>query len=807
MITNWLKLYVKNIWKNKFFSVLNVLGLSIGIAALILSILYWKHEKSYNQWNPYKDRVYECYRNLSGTPAPWLPAPIANQLDQQKEVVESYCFMSHDWPESSIEIENRKDFLYDLKTAQASFFEFFPFEPVYGSAKEYQKNWKDALAINIEQAERLFGKRVNPIGKSVVLSDGQVLFVRFVYNVPGNSSLAPKGVVSYAIENDLKRNRESNWSDWNYNLLAKFHKGIVVSEVQKRLADHLLDPLFELYAKEEGVEKDEYKKLAKDDMMYFYALDDIHLNPKSVLLGAGATASKMLYMLIGAAVLLLLLSILNAVNLALVNGFNRAKEVGIRKTLGGTKKQLIGQFIFETSITIGFSMLISLVIVEMILPYFNLLINRTIVFYFKEFIPLLLLIIGLLIVVTGILPALFISSFDTLKVLKGNYMRSKSGLLIRNSLLIVQFFIAFFFLTVTLVVNKQVNYMLNQDLGFKGEQVVNIQFKLNNVENRDTFFKQIVTDFKKVKGVKAVTEHSVNFGPGFYSSSTNRIGEVAHQSGNIIVDYGFKDVFDITIKEGRFFDPKLSTDALDKILVNEAFVRAFNLGNEALDKEVEWNGRYFRIIGVIKDMNTQGFANSLEPCTYFLPNATNWFHNLLQSVSVKIDSHNTQQTLDRIEQFWKQRVDHTYPIKYTFANQDFKKSYEGTLYQRTLFLVLTSVSVFIALFGLIAIVAFNIQNRLKEIAIRKVLGSETGELIYQLTKRYFMYCMVGFIISVYPVVYLLNLWLEGFAYRIELTLSPFIISWSVLMLFSLVLVVFKAWQATRINVLKYINYE
>ncbi|MDR0227679.1 MAG: ABC transporter permease [Flavobacteriaceae bacterium] len=808
MFTNWFKLYLKNIGKNKVFAVLNVLGMSVGITALILSVLYWKHEKSYDQWNPYKDNVYEVYRNLKGEPSPWLPAPLANQLDKQ-DIVESYCYIYHSQQELSINVGTKKDYLYDIANVQATFFDFFPFEEVYGTRKDYATNWKNAIAIDIEQAERVFGKGVNPVGKSIVLNDGQELSIRLVYKVQGNSSLAPKSVMSYITENEIAQNRVDNWSDWNYNLLIKLKEGVVMTDVHQKLENDLFDPLFEIYAKDEGLSKEAYKKAIKEDILSFHVLDEVHLNPLSTKLGAGATASKMLYMLIGAATLLLLLSILNAVNLSLVTGFNRAKEVGIRKTLGSTKKQLIAQFIFESGLTISFSMLLSLVLVEVILPYFNVLINRSIVFYIIDFIPLLVVITIVLVFVfvIGILPALFIASFDTLKVLKGNYMRGKSGVVIRNTLLVFQFFIAFFFLTITLFVNKQVNYMLDKDLGFSGQQVINIQFKGANVNNKDELFKRVVSDFKNIKGVKNVTEHSIVFGSSFYSSSTNFIGDQSFQSGNMIVDYDFVKVFDLTIKEGRFFDERYSTDASDKIVVNEAFVRAFNLTNNALGKEVTWNNKKFQIIGVLRDMNTEGFATEVAPCTYFLPTAVNWFHNLINTVSVKIEPNDIQGTLQEIETFWKNRVDNTYPIKYTFANQDFENSYKDTMYQRVLFIVLTGVSVFIALFGLIAIVAFSIQNRLKEVAIRKVLGAETKELIYQLTKRYFMYCLLGFVLSVYPAIYLLNMWLQGFAYHIELDWLPFLISWCVLSLFSLFLVSFKALKATRINVLKYINYE
>lgn len=799
---------MKSFGKNKFFSVLNIIGLSLGITALLLAILYWKHEKSYDQWNPYKDRVYEVYRNFNDEPMPWLSAPFANQLDQLNDVIEEYNFSFDYWKEESVEVGNKKDFIYNIEGRQANFFKLFPYEEIYGSKEDYESNWENAIAIDLEQAERVFGKSINPIGKSIVLSTGKVLYIRLVYSIPGNSSLSPKGVVSYETEEWIANNRENNWGDANYNLMIKLKEGVVLADVKDQISRVMYDPLLQRSAKTEGITVDELiKREFKGDMFFFYVLNDIHLNPQSSVLGAGPVAAKMLYMLVGAAVLLIILTILNTINLSLVNGVSRAKEVGVRKTLGGTRIQLVYQYIFETAITVILSIIIALVLVELALPYFNILVDRKIVFNMLQFSTLLLLITIIILLGTGVLPAVFIASFETLKVLKGNYMRSKSGVVIRNTLLVVQFFIAFFFLTITLMVNKQVNYMLDQDLGYNGDQVINIDYKVDNVENKAEYYNQISADFKKLKGVKGVSVHSVHFGLGFYSNSTNAIGDVSLQSGNIVIDQEFKDVYDITIKEGRYFDPNLKTDAATKVLVNEAFVKAFNLSDGVLGKEIKWNDRFFTIIGVVQDMNTQGFSTEAAACTYFLPTAVEWYQHLLKTISVKIDTKDTQETLTTIESFWKQRVDNSYPMKYTFANQDFAKSYKDTLYQRTLFMILTVVSVFIALFGLIAIVAFSIKNRLKEIAIRKVLGAEVGGLIYQLTKRYFVYCLIGFLISIYPVLCLLRIWLEGFAYRIDLNWMPFVISWGLVTLFSLVLVIFKAWQATRIDVLKYIKYE
>lgn len=815
MIANWIKLYLKTFAKNKVFSTLNIVGLSVGIASVILVLLYLKNEQSYDQWNPYKDRIYEVYsgkdyfKQRDGV-SPWMSAPFADKLDKLSDVVEAYNFSYDFLEETSIRIGDKKEFLFDVAEKQANIFEFFPFETVYGSAEDYKNNREDALALEAEQASRLFGKGVNPVGEQITEDGGKLLTVRYVYRIPDNSSVDAKAMTAYWAEARIKENRESNnWTDANFNLLIKLKEGIALTDVKKYISNVMYEDHYEDSAKQEEMTVQEYKeKYKKDNIFQFHVLDKAHLNPDSLILGAGHNIQKTLNIMLGVSVLILLLAVLNAVNLSLVNSFQRAKEIGVKKVLGATRGSIVRQFMFETGITVFFSLTISFVIVELLLPYFNLFINRNLVFSALDFLPVLLFISALLIVFSGVLPALFLSGFKVLNVLKGNYMRRQSGAALRNTLLVFQFVIAFFFLTVAFLVNKQVNFMLNQDLGFNGDQVVNIRYKIKAGINRYKHYQKFEADLKKIKGVKAVAVHGVKFGgEGFRSSSTNIIGEESLQSNNVPVSYDFLEVFDIKVKEGRFFDRKLASDSIDKVLVNETFERIFDLKDGVMGKKIVWNSKEFEVIGVLKDFNSSGFAEEIEASTFFMPNSVSWFSNALESVSVKIDSKNVQQTLKDIETFWNTRVDDEYGIRYGFANQDFARSYQNTMNQRVVFNALMVISVFIALFGLMALVSFSMESRLKEVSIRKVLGASTEGLLINLCKKFVFYCVLGFLISIYPVVYLMNIWLEDYAYRIDVQWTVFGWSFVVLTLFSVALVLWKAWRATQVNVLKYVNYE
>lgn len=808
MVSNWLKLYWRHFKKNVWFSTLNILGLAIGMAALIIVLFYWKNEHSFDQWNPYKDRVYEVEGTTESYFRSWFPAPIANQLDQASSLIESYNFGYMSSKVMSVVVEGKADFLYDIDERQANFFTFFPFTTVFGSSEDYQQNYEDALALEKKEADRLFGVGINPIGKLVQLDNGKVLTVRFVFEIPGNSSIVFKGLTSYLTESQIAYNRADNWGDHNYTLLIKLKKGLAIDDVREQLHEVFYKDIIQLYAKAEGVSVVELKEKMKGYLVFNYnELSGVYLNPKSTGLGAGPTASKIVNIMLFSALLLLVLALVNAINLALVQSFKRAKEIGIRKAIGSTRNQLMRQMLFEAGITTLLSFALALVLVELGMPYFNVLVSRAIEADFFSLGSIIGIIVLGVYLLLGVLPSLFVVSFDAIKVLKGNFIRSKSGMSLRSTLLVFQFVIAFFFLSTAIFVQKQVEHILHEDLGFSGDQVVNIRFKVKDDNQRNSIYQRIEADLQKIEGVKAVVNHSMLMGVGYGSSSNNTIDEVSVQSKNVPVGYDFLKVFDGQLIQGRFFDRTLASDSINKIVVNETYKRTFNFSDGIIGKKMRWNGRDFEIIGVVKDMKIEGFSQVIPPVTYFMPSSVNWFTVLIENISVKIESNNVQHTMNQLEDFWSKRVEPTYPMEYEFATRDFAASYEKTLYQRTLFLCMVGVSMFIALFGLMAIVSFSIESRLKEIAIRKVLGANRSKLLVNLSVRFLMYCILGFLISVYPVYYLMQIWLEDFVYRIDLSLWPFLLAFLALTLFSMLLVLWKSIQATRINTLKYINYE
>jgi putative ABC transport system permease protein len=519
MLKNWINIFIYHLKNNKLFTALNVLGLSIGIAGIIFAILYWNDEQSYNDWNPNKDRVFQSiYKNGPTDYMTTNVAPLEAYLKTDFNEIESYCYFRDWYYEEIVQYKNKKEIL-KITNAQNTFFDMFPFYFIQGNAKTALKD-NTSIAISKATAEKLFGSE-NPMGK-IVAHSGKKLVVRGVYLVPGNSSIQPDAVIDF-MDKDLLQNKEE-WSNFNYGLLLKLKKPNDKDRVVAKIEKILYENREVKWAKEQGITTEEWsKKNGYDAMKNFleplatarlYSIADGYPEGKGNL--------QFLMIMVGLSVLILILSLFNYINLATASAIKRAKEVGVRKIIGASKANIIQQFIFETILITMFSIFLALVIVELSLPYYNEFLGKNLVIYGSQFYLQLLFIFIITIVVAGIFPAVYVSNFETLKVLKGNFGRSKSGIWLRNSMLILQFSIATFFIVGSYIVYQQIQFISTKDLGFKGEQVLSITYRNKIKWGEDNYKKKfynryamIKAEIYKMKGVEQVATGAFRFGTAF----------------------------------------------------------------------------------------------------------------------------------------------------------------------------------------------------------------------------------------------------------------------------------------------------
>ncbi|WP_276378944.1 ABC transporter permease [Flavobacterium sp. H4147] len=809
MIFNWFKIFIYHLKQSKLFSFLNVLGLSIGIASIIFAILYWNNEHSYDQWNPEKENAYVVLNKIGATGDTWATSsiPFGEACKATIPEIEKVCFLNTWYDEEVIKYREQKMLVKKIMVSDENFFDFFPFEIIKGAKQNILKE-KNSVAVSDEQAQLLF-KDEDPIGKSISYNNNEYT-VKAVYHLIKPSSIEPNYVFSgVKRENDL-----NSWGNFNYGLMIKIKKGADVASVLKKM--HHVNYVNRTVkdAKESGQTVEQYIKENGEIEIILDQLKNSRLYGTKSSGGAnfpeGYGNLKLLYIMAGLSVLILVLSLVNYINLATASAIKRAKEVGVRKIVGASKNQIIVQFIFETAIIVTLAILFALAIVELSLPYYNTFLRKTLTMNGGEFYLQLILIFGLVIILAGIFPAIYISNFETLKVLKGNFSRSKSGIWIRNSMLIFQFGIAAFFIIGALIVNSQVDYMMNKDLGFSGDQVISIPYNKPDRSKRTEQYLVDKEEIKKIPGVVDVTTFAGSFGGSTNSSSGFKHNGIFVQPRNVEMDFGFLDMMKIKIVQGRDLSPKFASDTVSSMLMNETLVKALNLKNPINTIITSgWGNEKgnlkFKIVGVVKDFNITGLQNKVPPMVFINLETLKW--NNFNDVLVKVSANNLTETLEKLKSYWEKNVNSDYPFDYEFVNKKFAKTYEEQVNQKNLFFILNLVVIIIAVFGLFALASFSMERRLKEIAIRKTLGAETDILLKELSKQYIVFCLMGFAIGIVPAYILLQKWLEDFAFRINISVVPFSAALLSLLILTLLIVLAKAYQVTKIDVLKYLKYE
>ncbi|RZJ53386.1 MAG: ABC transporter permease [Flavobacterium sp.] len=774
MLKNWIHIFINHIKNNKLFTALNVLGLSIGIAGLIFALLYWNDEQSYNAWNTEKDNVYQVLVSLPDMPVTENnPARLKPYLENDPNVA-TIVYADTWYQKNKIIYNGKKEFVDKIINAERDFFSLFPFKIIYGNGVSAIKD-ENSIAISEALSERFFGN-TNPVGKQVKCFDS-MFTIGAVYRIPGNSSLAPNIVV-----NKMKAllDPSNQMGIFSHKILVKLKDPSKVEATRKLLENAYYKEIIELNAKQAGFTPQEMEKKIGHFTVYMEPLAKARLHSIADGYPEGRGNYQFLVIMFGLSVLILILSLVNYINLATANAIKRAKEVGLRKVLGASKKNIIVQFIFETTLISLFSILLALVIVEISLPYYNAFLSKHLKIVENQFYIQLILIFILTVLVAGIFPALYVSNFETLKVLKGNYGRSKSGVWLRNGMLIFQFAIASFFIIGSSIVYQQVEYLNNKDLGFKGDQVLSISLSLppsyyqgeevgKNIFNR---YNAIKHELEKIEGVQKVSTALISFDGSDNTLSPVLYNDELFKEKNIPIDFDMFEMMKIKMKSGRFFDQKLASDTVNSVLVNETAVKLMKI-KDPLGKELLIRNQKLKIIGIVKNFNLLSPEVEVPPMV-FTHLKTLDMADGINIVYVKLKGNNTKNTIADIEKFWKTKVDTEYPFKYDFVDKEYARTYESYVKQKNLFSLLNIIVILIALFGLFALASYSIQRRMKEIAIRKTLGAETNILLKELSKQYILYCIIGFIIALFPVYYLLNKWLENFAFRIEIAVFPFI---------------------------------
>ncbi len=811
MFKNHIKIAWRSLKKQPFFTFLNLFGLSIGIAGGLLISLYIYDELSYDAMFADASRIHRVNADIKfggeNREFAVTPAPMAETIDNDFSEVE----LTTRFRTRGSVLMRPTGTEVNVKELQATFVDstflkMFGLKLLAGDEKT-ALTAPNTLILTRKAAEKHFGIN-NALGQNLILNNTLTFTVSgVVENMPKNSFLRDHSV--FMAMAGYEDSRVVNWGSNNYQTFIKLIPTAKASDIQEPLRDFLgkyVIPGVQQFMP--GITEEQFKAAGNHLIYSTMPLTDIHLNSDRVAEISPNNNIQSIYILTFIALFLLILACVNFMNLSTAHSLKRAKEVGVRKTLGSNKGELIRQFLVESGLVSFGALLFAILIAIIALPSFNHLADKDISMpYGNPIFWAILLLSGIALgLFSGSYPAFFMSKFIPVKVLKGSSSNSLGGSKVRNGLVIFQFAISVFLIIGTLVVYQQLKYIQNKDLGFSKDQVLIVN-DVYTVGDKAASFKEEV---KKLGYVKNATLSSFFPTPSSRGDSTfaPEEGETNQETALSMqtwgVDHEYVSAMGFEIIAGRDFDKTFKNDYAS-IIINESAVATIGLSpEEVLGKRYtpdmgSDDAKYFTIIGVVKDFHFSPFRENIESLSLRLEDDGG-------ALAVKLQTSDFQQAIAGIESVWSQ-VAPGQPFDYYFMEDSFNNTYRAEQRLGRIFFIFTTLSILIACLGLFGLAAFNAEKRTKEIGVRKVLGASVGQITYKLSADFLKLVAVSILISLPVGWYAMNKWLEDFSYRIEVKWWVLLLAAFLAVLVSLLTVSYQSIKAAIVNPVKSLRTE
>jgi putative ABC transport system permease protein len=800
MFKNYLKIAIRNIQKHKGYAFINIAGLAIGMACCILIVAYIVTELSYDKYNENADRIYRIAAEVNmggftGTLAV-TNAPVGPVLHRDyPEVLNSVRIRP--LSKKFVKFEDREFYEEGILYADNSIFDIFTFPMIKGD-RETALVTAYSVVLTEDTAKKYFGDD-DPIGQFLKFDNQDDFKVTgVVRNVPRNSHFTFDMLCSYETYFTQNKQARENWFNFNLHTYLLFPENYDYRELEKKfpaLVDKYLGKVL--------------KALGGKIDYFLQPLTSIHLH--SNLEGEISGNSDVLYVYIFSAIALFILFIacINFMNLATARSATRAKEVGMRKVIGAHKKELIRQFLGESIIYSFFSLLIALILVQLAMPLFRSLSGTELGINYAEMPWLIPGLLGLVLfvgILAGSYPALFLSSFQPVNVLKGSLKSGAANKRFRSILVVAQFIISVTLIIGTGIILNQLHYMKNTNPHFDKENVIFVRIIDEKIQKSLDFVKN---ELKKIPGVISVGASSVV--PGQSADVIPYIPEGFQEDNSqlmeaIAVDYDLVPTLGIEIVDGRNFSTDFTTDKKEAVIINETAVKKFGW-DSPVGKTIKAPGDGFpmrwetkTIIGVVKDFHFSSLHKIILPL--YIENDPSYSDTL----SIKISPKNTTSTLSLLREKWKE-IDPYRPFEYSFLDETFDSQYRPDERLSKIFASFTIFAIFIACLGLFGLASFMSEQRTKEIGIRKVLGASVPGIIVMLSKNFLKLVIIANIIA-WPISYLaMKNWLQNFAYRINIGLWIFMLTAALSICIALLTVSYQSVKASLSNPADAIKYE
>ncbi len=802
MIRNFFLIAFRNIIKKKFYSFINILGLTIGISASLFIILFLSNELSYDKFHEKIDRMYRVglHAKLAGQDftGAYSPSPMAAALVNEVPEI-SQSIRLWEWNNVIIKYGDKSFTENGVFHTDSNFFNFFSFKLLEGDPATALIE-PNSIVISQTAAKKFFGEE-DPMGKILIFSNAKkaMKVTGVVENPPSTSSIKFNYLVSFS-SNDFGKSTE-----WLSNSLQTYfilNKGADINAARDKINGLIAKYVGPRIQQMLGMSLDQFRK---NGGAYGYIVDplkDIHLYDH--IQGDLGPAGNINYIYIFGAVgfFILLIASINFMNLTTARSSGRAREVGMRKTFGSLKSQLITQFLVESMIFSLVSVILAFLTAVLLLPEYNLLAGTDLT-RSELFNPLLIgaaaglvFIIGLL---AGSYPAFYLTRFKIAEVFKGSAAKgTKSGLL-RGVLVTLQFAISILLIICTAVVFSQMRYTRNKDLGFDRNKVITISNADKLGSNRNAFKDAL----KKEHNIEAVS-FATNTFPGVNNTTVYRKPGVDedHLVGQYYADYDQVPALKLRIAAGRNFSKDFPSDSL-AVLVNQALVKEMGWKDPVGEKIISLDNEKpleLTVVGVIKDFNFQSLKEQVRPIVIRL--ATNFGNDLI----IRYSGNNPRQVIATIESKWKELTSGE-PFEYNFMDEKFNDLYKSDIRVGHLLTIFATLAIFIACLGLFGLAAFTAEQRTREIGIRKALGATSTSIVRLLSSEFLKYVFIAFLIAIIPAWYFIHNWLENFAYRVNINYLIFLAGGLLAFIIAMLTVSYQSIKAATVNPAETLRYE
>jgi putative ABC transport system permease protein len=802
MIKNYLLVAFRNLTKNKGFSFINIFGLAIGMAACLLILQYVTFELSFDNFHAKKDRVFRVTQDRyerGKLATQWAGGAFAegNAFKNNFPQVEDYLKIVS--AGSILAINNDTKIVLDKSYfAGPSFFNIFSYPLISGDPKTALKEVNSAV-ITETVARKLFGT-TNAVGKTFKFDLNLLKVTGVMKDYPDNTHFRSDLLISYSTflkfvgpKNDL----DNAWLNDGCLTYLLLKPGVDAKALEAKFVPYV---------------NQVYKKInwsGASAVYHLLPLEKIHLSPNLMIEAEPHGDGKSVYLLAGIAIFVIIIAWINYINLATARGIGRAKEVGVRKTLGSAKTQLIAQFMLESMILNGLAVVFAIIMIIIFLPVFSAIsgqyVTLTLLFTPVFWISVIALFItGSFF--SGFYPALVLSSFKPVEVIKGKLSASQGGIVLRKGMVVFQFAASIFLLIGSLTVYRQVNYMEKQNLGININQTLIIKPPLAHV---DSFYRSM-SSFKneslRDRSIKSITvSTSIPGEPVGWNAGGIKLKGTDQSHGKqyriIGGDYDYLTAYNAKLIAGRLFSKNFSTDPHAVVFNKKATEEmGFDKPDQAIGKQVDFWGEVYTIVGVVENYHQQSLHDAYDALIF------RCIPDVRGNVSVKINTSDLPKTIATLKNNWKAFFPQD-QFDYFFLDQHFNEQYHADKQFGQVFAAFTGIGILVACLGLFGLVSYTIVQRTKEIGIRKVLGASVNSILQLLYSEFAILIVIAFFVSIPLAWYAINKWLQTYAFRIDINVLFFVIPFLVVVVIAFSAVSYLSVKAALMNPVKSLKTE